>query len=132
MYRFYFPNWCFEGKHQYNIKNSYTGKEKIMNTIEFLAGLCGQQKLDLKTMSASDFFDGPGIRLVDYIASKLEVEGLAFKITSCAIRDIENHPFYVGRSFMSDMEELGFKHMIIAYASENGSPILTYLFSMKD
>lgn len=103
-----------------------------MNTIEFLAGLCGQQKLDLKALSASDYFDGPGIKLIDFIASKLEVEGLTFKITSCAIRDIESHPFYVGRDFIHDMEELGFVHMIIAYASENGSPILTYLFSMKD
>lgn len=101
-----------------------------MNTIEFLAGLCGQQKMDIRTMSASDYFEGPGLKLIDFIASKLEVEGLSFKITSCAIRDIESHPFYVGRNFTQDMEALGFTHMIVAYESENGSPILTFQFSM--
>lgn len=103
-----------------------------MNATEFLEGLCGQQKMDIKVLSASDYFDGPGIKLIDFIASKLEVEGSSFKITSCAIRDIENHPFYVGRNFQHDMEELGFEHMIIAYTSDNGSPILTFQFTAKD
>lgn len=111
----------------------YTKRKEIkMNTIEFLAGLCGQQKMDIRTMSASDYFEGPGLKLIDFIAGKLEVEGLTFKITSCAIREIESHPFYVGRNFIHDMEEIGFVYMIIAYASENGSPILTFQFSIKD
>lgn len=103
-----------------------------MNATEFLEGLCGQQKMDIRAMSASDYFDGPGLKLIDFIASKLEVEGLDFKITSRAIRDIESHPFYVGRDFTHDMEDLGFKHIIIAYASDTGSPVLTFQFSLKD